>query len=187
MRPIVDPWFQEVVKEKIEAFHFSEGEIRTWKQLLPVLVERCRATWRHTANCEYGRIPLEPETTSGDPLCSCGRGKDVDGMHKVATWRNLAPFVTRIALSPLFAVPYLETIQDREYIQRVFQTALASGVFGAPSGSGLPDWLGPRCAECSKPSDDLQKCARCKAVSYCSKGCQKAHWKKHKPTCVAPM
>ena len=27
------------------------------------------------------------------------------------------------------------------------------------------------------------KCTACKAVYYCSKGCQKKHWKKHKFEC----
>ncbi|EIW55422.1 uncharacterized protein TRAVEDRAFT_131337 [Trametes versicolor FP-101664 SS1] len=134
-------------------------EMRTWKQLLPALVERCRTTWRHGKSCEYaarGKIPLELEIMAGDgPLCSCGRGKDVDGMCKDDAWKRLAPFVTRVALSPLFAVPYLEPI---------FEHAT-------------------RCAKCSWPDNKMRKCSRCKTVSYCSEGCQKADWKKHKPAC----
>jgi hypothetical protein len=45
-----------------------------------------------------------------DPLCSCGKGKDVEGMHKVAEWAKLAPFAVRVAFSPLFAVSYLEKV-----------------------------------------------------------------------------
>jgi len=26
-------------------------------------------------------------------------------------------------------------------------------------------------------------CGACKQVKYCSQGCQKAHWKQHKPIC----
>ena len=29
-------------------------------------------------------------------------------------------------------------------------------------------------------------CARCKQTFYCSRKCQKAHWKTHKPKCGAP-
>ncbi|KAK0486653.1 hypothetical protein EDD18DRAFT_1360662 [Armillaria luteobubalina] len=40
------------------------------------------------------------------------------------------------------------------------------------------------CAACEKRDMRLQKCSRCKKVSYCGPECQKAHWKKHKPVCV---
>jgi len=33
----------------------------------------------------------------------------------------------------------------------------------------------------------LLACARCQTTWYCSKVCQKADWKKHKPTCKEPL
>ncbi|OSD02201.1 hypothetical protein PYCCODRAFT_1411047 [Trametes coccinea BRFM310] len=104
------PWFGPLINSDISNSRLHDAESRAWKQLLPALVERCR-TWTHGTNCEYvvkGRIPLSLEVNGGDPLCSCGRGKNVEGMREVELWRPFAPFVTRIALSPLFAVPYLE-------------------------------------------------------------------------------
>jgi len=42
------------------------------------------------------------------------------------------------------------------------------------------------CANCLKSGANL-KCAKCKAVSYCSKSCQKQHWKNgHKELCFTP-
>jgi len=41
------------------------------------------------------------------------------------------------------------------------------------------------CAYCQMPGKDLQQCVRCKKARYCGKQCQKADWKKHRPTCDA--
>jgi hypothetical protein len=45
------------------------------------------------------------------------------------------------------------------------------------------------CAACNAtatPESPLKSCSACKKVSYCNQACQKAHWKTHKPVCVAP-
>jgi len=136
------------------------GEMESWKQLLPALVERCRSNWTHAHNCEYisaATIPLT-ETMDRDPLCSCGRGKDVEPMHKVALWSPFAPLVTRIAISPLFAVSYLETV-----------------------GRDLENSRCSRCRKKGKPK--LQRCTVCKKQRYCSEACQKKDWKDHKLLC----
>jgi len=102
--------FGKLVKDgNIFNMTMFEEERVAWKQILPMMVERCRSTWQHTANCEYkstGRIP-QTNVLHEDPLCSCGRGKDVEGMVEVSLWKSLAPHVTRIAFSPLFVVSYL--------------------------------------------------------------------------------
>jgi hypothetical protein len=41
------------------------------------------------------------------------------------------------------------------------------------------------CESVEDPEHKLQACCRCRLVAYCSKECQKAHWKNgHKQTCV---
>lgn len=42
-----------------------------------------------------------------------------------------------------------------------------------------------RCANCEKMSAQLMLCGRCKAVSYCGRTCQVAHFKEHKKICRA--
>ena len=42
-----------------------------------------------------------------------------------------------------------------------------------------------RCANCDKVSGPLMLCGRCKAVSYCTRTCQVAHYKEHKAVCRA--
>ena len=39
------------------------------------------------------------------------------------------------------------------------------------------------CYNCGKAGDALLKCSRCKTATYCSKRCQKQHWKSHKKAC----
>ncbi|KAJ6587642.1 hypothetical protein DFH09DRAFT_1141503 [Mycena vulgaris] len=40
------------------------------------------------------------------------------------------------------------------------------------------------CENCGVKRKDLRRCAGCDHIRYCSKACQKAHWKKHKPHCL---
>ena len=77
-----------------------------WKRLLPSMAERCR-DWEHTSTCEFSNgIPdtIDPDRS---PLCSCGIGK-VGKNFSQGVWKDAASFVTRIVISPLFAIPYLE-------------------------------------------------------------------------------
>eukprot|EP00984_Skeletonema_dohrnii_P020865 scaffold10278_cov113-Skeletonema_dohrnii-CCMP3373.AAC.4 len=42
--------------------------------------------------------------------------------------------------------------------------------------------------ECSAPLGKVERsktmyCSRCRCATYCSHGCQKAHWKLHRPSC----
>ncbi|TFY57180.1 hypothetical protein EVG20_g8639, partial [Dentipellis fragilis] len=134
--------------------------MRAWKQLLPAFVERCRS-WHHRDDCEYvlqERIPLTEEMEQ-DPLCSCGRGKDIEGMNKEVPWKKFAPYVTRLALSPLFAVSYLESVGR--------------------------DPAAHKCSMCRvKGKPKLMACKACKKVRYCSAACQKKDWKAHRPKCT---
>ena len=41
------------------------------------------------------------------------------------------------------------------------------------------------CAACGACKDGLKACSRCHTVKYCSRDCQRNHWKTHKPICSA--
>lgn len=47
------------------------------------------------------------------------------------------------------------------------------------------------CAKCHKTQADvplpLKRCAKCQNQWYCSRDCQKADWKAHKPFCASPQ
>lgn len=198
LMPIIDAPFRRLVKPGAAVYYRVYGEeTKAWKHLLPALVERCRTSWTHGPNCEYaakGQIPLELENSEGDPLCSCGRGKDVDGMLRGGElWKKFAPFVTRIALSPLFAVSYLEPVLDRDVFgspltldrMKIGSTSSSSSAGPVSTTSATPP-LGC-CKKCGKEGDmraELRRCSRCKLVCYCSETCQKGDWKNHKLSCT---
>ncbi|KAF7363897.1 hypothetical protein MSAN_01047700 [Mycena sanguinolenta] len=127
------------------------GEVKSWKQLLPVLVERCR-TWKHCDSCQYaseGRVPLTTEMEA-IPLCACGEGQDVQRMHDVPLWKPFAKYCTRIALSPLFAVSYVENVGGKDR----------------------------SCCVCRAKAPFT--CPKCKKDRYCSTVCQKKDWDRHR-------
>ncbi|KAI9855040.1 MAG: hypothetical protein M1813_000584 [Trichoglossum hirsutum] len=48
----------------------------------------------------------------------------------------------------------------------------------------------PKCANCAKTESELsginlKRCAKCQTTMYCSRGCQKTDWKKHKRVCAS--
>lgn len=57
---------------------------------------------------------------------------------------------------------------------------------GQQTSSSVPS----NCSNCSKPQaelpEPLKRCAKCQTALYCSRECQKANWKSHKPTCHLP-
>ncbi|CAM9211239.1 unnamed protein product, partial [Laminaria digitata] len=145
----------------------SHDELELWTALLPVAVERARQTYAHAPDCMYS-IPSDASPT----VCSCGMGKDLhpafmESMKSVRALVGGAALTTlfyRAALSPLYAPP---------------EMAAAKGTaMGSQGGSGV------MCAKCGKGASSML-CSRCRKVTYCSKGCQREDWKKHKPECTA--
>ena len=173
---VADAWVAPgttTVREKMDhlnivgvvAIKIDPDESEAWRYLLPFLVERCR-TWTHRPSCEYlthGSIPLSPDAGADpekSPFCACGVGVGTETLPQ--RFKSLAPYVTRVAISPLFAVPYLEKV-------------------GVPSDSPTDQ---VRCRACGKQEGSLSLCSKCKIVRYCSKECQVKDWKDHKKNCV---
>ncbi|KAL8726803.1 MAG: hypothetical protein Q9166_006485 [cf. Caloplaca sp. 2 TL-2023] len=150
--------------------YLSDRESTLWKRMLPALAERC-CTWDHKADCQYrieGRIPLSIEENQ-NPLCSCGEGKVPPNFATVNTqWAPFAKYVTRIALAPVFSVPYVESIlRSPDPVVSTAATVASSA----------------RCDSCNTLSSELKVCGGCGKARYCSRECQKAEWKAHKIHC----
>ncbi|KAK7031403.1 hypothetical protein R3P38DRAFT_2923366 [Favolaschia claudopus] len=121
--------------------------------------------WKHLLKtCRYGIIGMPVSKDMFDnPLCDCGAGVGLGAILQDVLWTPFAPLMTRVAISPFFALPYLETVNER--LHKIV------------------------CAACDKPGylkqAKLLKCGRCKAVQYCGKVCQLSHWTEHKSVCKA--
>ncbi|KAH7883192.1 hypothetical protein F5I97DRAFT_1902858 [Phlebopus sp. FC_14] len=171
---LADAWIapaMSVVQSKLNGAGFFQivsikttaDESAAWRHVLPLLTERCR-TWSHKPSCEYlaqNSIPLFPGAGSDpekSPFCSCGAGVGVDTLPK--QFKVIAPYVTRAAFSPFFAVSYLEKV----------------GIMGQDSEGG--------CKTCGNERGTLLVCGKCKNVQYCSRECQVKDWKAHKKNCI---
>ncbi|TFK74159.1 hypothetical protein BDN72DRAFT_813396 [Pluteus cervinus] len=157
------------VSSGLPTIETSAEERSAWMQLLPALTERCRQ-WEHKKTCEYlekGKIPLSLDYGTV-PICTCGRGIGTEELTKVSLWKPFARYATRMAVSPLFAVSYLDTVAGR---------------FG-PMETREAKIRNKMCASCKRPpGKKLHVCKGCEKVCYCSPACQKAHWTVHKPDC----
>jgi hypothetical protein len=158
----------------------TDEEIAEWAYLFPALVERCR-DWSHKSDCAYrrtGAIPLATEHAQ-IPICNCGRGKVSAGFKKRKEWAPFVPYVTRIAISPIFAVSYLDAV-GKDFAE------MTSNMKIDDDGPKMVSAAIDRCNHCNAKAanDRLLRCSQCKKAAYCGKSCQTADWKAHKRVCV---
>ncbi|GJE85068.1 DUF4470 and zf-MYND domain-containing protein [Phanerochaete sordida] len=162
--------------------NLSAEEHFAWKYLLPSLVERCR-TWTHTPKCAYtaagARVPLATEHGQV-PICACGQGKVDNSFRARKEWAPFLPYVTRIALSPLCAVSFLESVAGG--IEELMAEAKHDASARDPTRS-----RDLSCCDACKTAlkDRPMVCSRCKKAAYCSRDCQTKDWKLHKLFCTA--
>jgi hypothetical protein len=154
-----------------------------WKALLPAMVERCRR-WQHNSTCEYATgeefgcprtRPLRPS-----PICSCGQGEDVDGVPE--SYAILSSFATKVAISPLSAVPYVEVMamdMERFELAKVWDKQLAQAV---NDETVQPRYL-TSCSSCRKPGINMIPCHLCYKEQWCSKKCARDSRDEHREVC----
>ena len=173
------------------AIYLSNEEGMLWKRLLPPLAERCR-TYKHNPACEYRRNGAPCSTREEEsPLCTCGEGRvtttELTRMGG-SQWGPFAKYATRIAISPVFPVPYMEAIiSSIEKEGGMKQEGSGQKEMTKPVGlkpdserSGISV---PGCDGCGKENDQLKACGRCGKVKYCGQACQKSAWSLHKRVC----
>uniref|UniRef100_D8PPJ1 MYND-type domain-containing protein n=1 Tax=Schizophyllum commune (strain H4-8 / FGSC 9210) TaxID=578458 RepID=D8PPJ1_SCHCM len=147
----------------------DDEERVSWKKMLPAFVERCR-TWAHRPDCQYLERGAPLATGHFDnPICACGKGKDIPTNDVLRRCPPLARLVTRAAIGLAFPVPYLEDI----------------GAKGSASTKTMEQLVNEdRCWACMKGGVQLMACSRCKKIKYCSRACQAKDWNAHKEICA---
>ena len=184
------------------AIRVSNDESTLWKRMLPALAERGR-TWQHKSTCEYRNKGAPLSTEAGEsPLCSCGEG-EISGsaLAKLGLkeWAPFAKYAIRVAIAPIFPVPYVESsmsdilkqspaAQSQQAGSSAFDILKQSPAAGSQQvGSSAPNLTGQtsksagttagavaKCDNCGKAGDGLQMCGECRKVRYCGPECQKA-------------
>lgn len=167
-----------------------------WKNALPLMTERCR-DYSHGRKCMFAKgVPrlLEPEEAH---VCGCGVGK-VGSDLKDSKYAAAAPFVTPVAISPLFPAGYIESTRHgvldyntgatRDRFQQPLPESESLRSRTQPSSispsSPRPEseeTAANKCKSCG--NDGMKKCGGCRQVYYCSRKCQLNDWKRHKREC----
>jgi MYND finger len=175
------PSFGRIAALRHVLINTPDDETKLWKFLLPALAERCR-TWKHLPTCEYllQGIPayMEGLKFEASPLCSCGMGKDLGTFGTRPEWKEFHSEATRIALSPLFSSSFIKIPHGK--------TDVKNANIGSPLKSPASETSQSitQCANCGGPGQpSLLSCSVCKQTKYCSRSCQKSHWKTHKLHC----
>lgn len=180
----VRSFYQSLTTRGIMQVRVTDEELRAWKSILPALAERCRI-WKHTSNCEYaskGEVPINEGLEDGHtPLCLCGIGKFPAGYLKGLKLNNLEHvlkrYATRVAISPFFAVPYVEDC----FLAGLSLPASKSPTSTAEGGCG--NCGRERRRDAGLGEGKLMVCSKCKQRRYCSAECQRADWRSHKRMC----
>ena len=158
-----------------------------WKAALPTMAERCR-NYEHRPSCTHNR-----ESKCITSLCDCFL-EDFELVLGRNTTSHVPPsqIATPIAISPLFAAPYLEPSRGgpiSETLRKVLDRDVErwrrsrSRVTPDPPRPNPPVPSVGRvvCGVCGVEGG--KKCAACEKAIYCSRECQRKDWKKHKVVC----
>ena len=142
-----------------------------WKSSLPAMIERCR-DFEHKSGCKF---ESHSNSSVGNQIamvaCGCQTiGIELFGFKEL----SLVKYATRIAIAPVYA-PRFVVASRKLYYQHVTQHLEKASQFPKPPKL-LCDF--PECQ-----NHGTMKCGRCEFARYCSKKCQRAHWKQHKVEC----
>ncbi|KAI0066982.1 hypothetical protein BV25DRAFT_1988057 [Artomyces pyxidatus] len=147
----------------------TASEIPVWKRMIPALgAFRC------------------PSRSEAIRSAAAGKGKDVDAYRGKRLWATLLwPYMTRIALSAMFPISYIERVSTEEdFVHNVIGPHMPKKMYKKvvttmESVCAARGWHGSVIAPFQ-----LRRCSRCKVTTYCSVECQRKDWNNHKASCI---
>ena len=121
-------------------------------------------------------------------IVSTGTGSPPDppfSKHQgMPTREQLEESMARLSVSPT-ATAECKDPETKETVMAEAPKSASAGKRAALDPQNLKRPASPLkvCDFCYQKKRNIKVCTRCKNANYCSKGCQKAHWKTHKKEC----
>jgi hypothetical protein len=165
--PRIGRFLSAILKRRFCRIKVDGEELKLWRQTLPLFAERCKVWHHHSACDQVTKMKQRTGDDVNDVFCACSRGSlPEDFIADVPYWSDVAGLATRVAISPIFSVPIVDPPFD--------------GLLNLNRAQG-------RCKVCGKEeaahSGRLLRCSACHIAKYCSSGCQRSDWRRHKLCC----
>ena len=109
------------------------------------------------------------------------KDSECEGTYKRLTEQQIDRYFTRAVVYPLYADPDTYAIDND--LTKPFTDESQTSSDHPQEPSTTEQSTGTSCSCCGSQSSELKKCSSCGQVQYCSRECQRKHWKEHKPNC----